>query len=57
MEGDPIIKEVRENRRALMAEYNNSLDDLIAALQERERTSGRKIVSLPRKPVSQPREK
>ena len=44
---DPIIEEVRLHRQAHAALYNNDLSAICKALQNREQTSGRKVVNRP----------
>jgi hypothetical protein len=42
---DPIVEEVREARRKLLAEHGNDLERLVEALNEKERERGRTPVS------------
>ncbi len=44
---DPIIEEVRLHRQAHAALYNNDLSAICKALQNREQTSGRRVVNRP----------
>ena len=44
MKDDPVVEEIREYRQALMAEYDNDLNKLCAALREQEKHSQRTIV-------------
>ena len=44
---DPIVKEVRAAREALLAQAGYDLDTLGQRLEEEQRTSGHEVVSLP----------
>ena len=44
---DPIVEELREQRRAHAALYNNDLDAIIDALMEKQKNSGRVYVNRP----------
>lgn len=46
---DPIVEEVRRNRRAIAAQFNNDLDAIVAYLRKRERTSGHKLIRPPKR--------
>ena len=46
---DEIVEEVRRIRHEHAARFNNDLDAIVADLKEKERKSGRKVVSLPPK--------
>ena len=53
---DSVVQEVREAREAYAAQFNFDLEAICRDLKERERASGRRIVSLPPKrlkPLSQ----
>lgn len=51
-EKDPIVDEVRAIRDAIAKEYDYDVAKIAEAMREKERTSGRKYVTLPpRKPV------
>ncbi|MBF0440069.1 MAG: hypothetical protein HQL93_13255 [Magnetococcales bacterium] len=43
---DPIVEEVRKNREEYAARFNFDLRAMGKALQEREKVSGRKMISL-----------
>jgi len=47
MMSDPIVEEVRRNRRAHAARYNNDLMAIFKVLQERECSSSRTVVNRP----------
>ena len=47
MMNDPIVEEVRRNRRAHAARYNNDLVAICNALKAREQSSGRVVVNRP----------
>lgn len=47
MMNDPIVEEVRRNRRAHAARYNNDLAAICKALKAREESSGRIVVNRP----------
>lgn len=47
MMNDPIVEEVRRNRQAHAARYNNDLVAICKALQTREKSSGRVVVNRP----------
>ena len=50
---DPIMADVRAARAALLAAAGGDADALARQLAERERSSGRRVVSLPpRRPAS-----
>jgi len=44
---DPIVKEVRAAREALLIQVGHDLDALGQRLQDEQRTSGHEVVSLP----------
>lgn len=44
---DPIVEEIREHRRRHAESFNYDLDAIFEDLKEKERRSGRKVVSLP----------
>ncbi len=46
---DPIVEEVRKQRRACAAEHNNDLDAIYEDIRRREAASTRKKVALPPK--------
>ena len=48
---DPIVEEVRYYREAYSAQFNYNLKAICQDLRERQKKSGRKIVSLPPKRV------
>ena len=45
MTKDPILDELHETRRRLLAEAGGTLEGLVAGLQKRQRESGRKILN------------
>lgn len=45
MKNDSIVDEVRNNGLALAARYDNNIEAICKALNERERTSGRMVVN------------
>lgn len=49
MKPDPIIEEVRKVRDAYAKAFNYDLDAICRDLQERQRASKRRVVSLPPK--------
>jgi hypothetical protein len=44
---DPIVEEVRRLRQQYAAQFNHDLKAICRDLRERQKRSGRKIVSLP----------
>ena len=48
---DPIVEEVRQARDEYAQRFNYDLDAICRDLQEKQRASGRKVVSLPPKRV------
>ncbi len=48
---DPIVKETRDNRDALFAQFDYDLRALFLHLKEEERKSGRTYKSYPPKPA------
>jgi hypothetical protein len=48
---DPIVEEVRRRREEYAARFNHDLRAICRDLRERQKKSGRKIVSLPPKRV------
>lgn len=50
---DPIVEQVRELREQYAARFNHDLKAICRDLRERQRAGGRKVVSLPPKPVIQ----
>ncbi len=54
---DEIVEEVRRVRHEHAARFNYDLDAIAADLKEKERKSGRKVVSLPPRLVSPRRTK
>ena len=45
MTKDPILDELHETRRRLLAEAGGTLEGLVADIQKRQRESGRKILA------------
>ena len=50
-EKDPIIDEIRAIRDAIAREHDYDIAKIAEAMRERERTSGRKYVTLPPRKV------
>ena len=48
---DPITEEIRAIRQSLAAQFDNDLVRIVADLRQRESTSGRTFVQLPKRPV------
>jgi len=48
---DPIVEEIRRYRQDYAAQFNYDLKAICQDLRERQKKSGRKIVSLPPKHV------
>ena len=48
---DPIVEEVRQLRQQYAAQFNHDLKAICRDLRERQKKSGRKVVSLPPKRV------
>lgn len=48
---DPIVEEVRKIRHAHAAKFNFDLHAICEDLRKKEKTCGRRVVSLPPKPV------
>ena len=48
---DPIVAEIRQHREAYAARFNYDLDAICRDLQEKEKTSGRKLVSRSPRPA------
>jgi hypothetical protein len=46
MSKDPIVDEVRRIREEQAAKYDFNLEAILAAARERQRQSGRKVVSM-----------
>jgi hypothetical protein len=47
--GDVVLREVWRAKDALSASYGHDLDKLFAAMREREKRSGHRVVNLQRK--------
>ncbi|MFH1918676.1 MAG: hypothetical protein ABIP48_02140 [Planctomycetota bacterium] len=50
---DPIVDEVRRNREQYAAKYNHDIRAICRAAREKQKESGRKIVSRPPRPVAE----
>ena len=50
---DPIVEEIRKYRQEYAAQFNYDLKAICRDLRERQKKGGRKVVSLPPRPVSQ----
>jgi len=48
---DPIVEEVRRIRDECAAKFNNDLAAICRDLREKEKRSGRKVVSFPQKRI------
>jgi hypothetical protein len=48
---DPIVMEVRQARVAYAARFNNNLQAMFADLKKKEQSSGRRVVTLPPRPL------
>ena len=51
---DTIVAEVRQAREALATQFNYDLHAMIQDARERQKTSGRKVVSFPPTRVNEP---
>ena len=49
MQRDPIVEEVRQARDAYAKKFNYDLDAICRDLQEKQRQSEKKVISLPPK--------
>lgn len=49
---DPIVEEVRRNREQYAAAFNHEIRAICRAARERQKESGREIVSRPRRPAA-----
>jgi hypothetical protein len=49
---DPIIEELHRHREDLLREHGNDPEALVRYLQEKERTSGRRVQAPPEKDTS-----
>ena len=45
MTEDPIVAEIRQNRKAIAAKHGNDLRRIVEALRKRERESNRKVLN------------
>ena len=48
---DPIVEEIRQYRQQYAARFNHDLKAICRDLRERQKKGGRKVVSLPPRPV------
>lgn len=48
---DPIVEEIRRYRQEYAARFNHDLKAICRDLRERQKKGGRKVVSLPPRPV------
>lgn len=48
---DPIVSEIRRIREEYAARYQYNIEAICRAAHEKQATSGRKVVTLPPKPV------
>jgi hypothetical protein len=51
---DPIVEEVRRTREQYAARYNHDIAAICRAARERQKESGRKVVSRPPRPAVDP---
>jgi len=51
---DPITEEIRMFRRALAAQHDNDVHRIYEDLRKSERSSGRRFLSLPKRPARAP---
>lgn len=49
---DPIVEQIRQHRQDYSASFNHDLKAICRDLRERQEKSGRKVVSLPPRPVA-----
>lgn len=49
---DPIVEEIRKYRQEYAARFNHDLKAICRDLRERQKKGGRKVVSLPPRPVA-----
>lgn len=49
MTKDPIIDEIRKNRKEIAAQFDYDLRAIIADARKRQRTRGKKVISLARR--------
>jgi len=49
---DPIVEEVRRNREQYAAKYDYDIGAICRAARERQKESGRKVVSRPARPAA-----
>jgi hypothetical protein len=54
MRRDPIVEEVRRNRKAIAREHGDDVDAIVAAFQREEATNAVTTVSFPPKRVVKP---
>ena len=52
MINDPIVEEIRKNRKKHAAKYGNDLHRIVEAFREKERISTRPVVNFGPKPLS-----
>jgi len=50
---DPIVEEIRQLRQQYGAQFNHDLKAICQDLRERQNKGGRKVVTLPPRPVRQ----
>ncbi len=49
---DPIVEEIRRYRQEYAAQFNHDLKAICRDLRKRQKQGGRKVVSLPPRPVA-----
>jgi hypothetical protein len=54
MARDPIVDEIHAIREELARQHNYDLDAIVEALQKASAQSGRRVVTLPPRPVAKP---
>ena len=48
---DPITEEIRSIRRSLAEKFDNDISRILADVREREASSGRQFIRLPKRPA------
>ena len=50
---DPVVEEVRRKRQQYAASFNYDIQAICRAAREKQKASGREVVSLPPRPVAE----
>ena len=50
---DPVVEEVRRKRQQYAASFNYDIQAICRAAREKQKESGREVVSLPPRPVAE----